>query len=291
MTEKGIKNKPFALKVIIHCIMFLALMYFAQYVAATALTVLRGFTAIGDTAFIMLFSVISVALSYGLALVYLKVIFRFSPADFRIKKPSSALPWLFIALLTPALVWAFFLIFIPGEIIIQKMPAAEIMLVIMNSLVVASARAAFAEELWFRGGVLRFLEMRFGRIAAVIVSSVAFGCIHIYNYFQDGTFNFRTHMPVILLLSFLGGYFALLAIASDSLLIPIFAHTLWNFFLGDGVFGINYDQGAIITYLISEERMVGDENAIFFVIPMIGILCLMMLLTIIVMKKKGINLR
>lgn len=87
--------------------------------------------------------------------------------------------------------------------------------VLVAMLVVACVVAPVSEELIFRGVIFRFCRQRFGRMIALVVSSVAFGALH---------GNWAGFLPLALL----GAALAIAYERTGDLRVPILAHGLFN---------------------------------------------------------------
>jgi len=81
--------------------------------------------------------------------------------------------------------------------------------------------APITEELFFRGAVLPILANRFGPIAGVILSSLAFGIMHVQPTLESSLY-------VIFMTSCAGVVLAIARLKSQSLLLPIFMHMGFN---------------------------------------------------------------
>lgn len=95
--------------------------------------------------------------------------------------------------------------------------------------------AAVTEELIFRSYALNVLEKHWGTIAAVIVSSVAFGFAHMLNDAGGSTVQSKFLFCTFLSLE-AGVSLAACYVFTRRLWMPIGAHWMWNFFEGP-VFG------------------------------------------------------
>lgn len=96
---------------------------------------------------------------------------------------------------------------------------------------------ALQEELIFRGFLINSLELRFSTATSVLLSSVIFASLHIFNT------NF-TYISAIN--TFLAGLLlGLLYVKSSTLWLPVFFHFFWNFLqpvmLNSPISGINFD--------------------------------------------------
>lgn len=81
--------------------------------------------------------------------------------------------------------------------------------------------APVTEELFFRGAVLPILANRFGPIAGVLLSSLAFGMMHIQPTLDSSLY-------VIFMTACAGVVLAIARLKSQSLLLPIFMHMGFN---------------------------------------------------------------
>ncbi|MCK6605273.1 MAG: CPBP family intramembrane metalloprotease [Ignavibacteriaceae bacterium] len=92
----------------------------------------------------------------------------------------------------------------------------------------------FDEEIMFRGVLLGLLlsalpdKIRFAGNPSVLLTAVLFGFLHAFTLDRNYGISFE---PVYFLQTFLGGYvFGWLAVKSRSLVLPVAAHALTNFF-------------------------------------------------------------
>jgi hypothetical protein len=90
-----------------------------------------------------------------------------------------------------------------------------------SSLVVMALAAALGEELLFRGTVLPSLVPYTGTAGAVVLSSLAFGVLHIPSS--------RRLVPWTLMAFVMGAVFASLYIVTGEVLCPIAAHAVINY--------------------------------------------------------------
>jgi membrane protease YdiL (CAAX protease family) len=265
MTESKIKSGKTAWKVMIHCLLFLAIMLTVDGIVALAgdkVAELMGYTSDSIAAFLF-YGIMRVIVGYGVAYLYLHIVFKFSIAEFRIKKPISILPWVIIAVLLPFCVVGFFLAFIRGNFFFYSVTQKELHLVITYAVVCSCFGAGFTEELWFRGGLMHFLEIRFGRVAAVLVPSVLFGLIHVLNLIS-GTVPFGL-MDVLQLIcagSLVGMMFSIIAIAADSVFMSAIVHGIWNLVIIGQIIAVAPSPAGIITYVIESESTLLNGGAL-----------------------------
>jgi membrane protease YdiL (CAAX protease family) len=278
-------GKPAALKIIIHCILFYALMVLAELIAALSYGLCQNQFGAGDIVSIVVLSIVQVAMSYLFAVLYIKFVFKSTPADFRIKKPKTPLIWVPVAMIVPVLVWAVNILFVPGEIVIVQKPPEILREIIIFTFVSVALRAALTEELQFRSGVFHFFELRFGKIAALIVSSIAFGCVHIFNFTAEGLSAVFAQIPYLVSTAILGVFFVLLAVASDSVFVPVITHFMWNFFLGGSLFNIGSSPDGVINYVVrSNSPLINGDEMIS--LPQLGVIGATAVLVFIIYRKQ-----
>lgn len=86
------------------------------------------------------------------------------------------------------------------------------------------APAGLGEEMLLRGLGLQALRRGFGDVAAVAISSLAFGALHLFN--PGATW------VAALLVALVGAWFGALMIRTGSVWLPMGVHVAWNFFEG-----------------------------------------------------------
>lgn len=84
-----------------------------------------------------------------------------------------------------------------------------------------SVSAGICEELLFRGYLIQFIDGYLPIYMAVLLSSVMFGLFHLYQGWAG-----------VIKTSALGGIFALIYLATDSIIIPIFFHIMVDIYSG-----------------------------------------------------------
>ncbi|WP_054000053.1 CPBP family intramembrane glutamic endopeptidase, partial [Ahrensia marina] len=100
-------------------------------------------------------------------------------------------------------------------------PISLVVLVLFNSLLVG-----FSEETMFRGVLFRALRGPLSIWPAIIITSIAFGSVHILNGFTTGDFGAATIQAVSAACS--GVLLIALLIRTGSIWVPIIYHALWD---------------------------------------------------------------
>lgn len=98
--------------------------------------------------------------------------------------------------------------------------------------VAALAVAALAEELTFRGFLLSALGARMSQVAAIALSSAAFGIAHAMAAIAD--WNLAGIAPQVLAASMIGVLLALIRLRVGSILLGVVLHFGWNFAVMSG---------------------------------------------------------
>jgi membrane protease YdiL (CAAX protease family) len=117
---------------------------------------------------------------------------------------------------TVATLWALGMYQVQSSVVVSQWP-----LIIVNGLAIA-AQAAILEELLVRGIILRLLCERFGDIAALVISALLFGALHLAN----------PHSSLLIAAGLAAQAGVLLGAAyllTRHLWLPIGLHFAWNF--------------------------------------------------------------
>lgn len=162
-------------------------------------------TAAGGVAWNILFA--------GILLV--AAIWWFGWRDFRFNAPKAG---------TLKILWLpCLMLLVPLALILMLgfPPLALVALVLFNSLLVG-----FSEETMFRGVLFRALRGPLSIWPAIIITSIAFGSVHILNGFTTGDFGTATIQAVSAACS--GLLLIALLIRTGSIWVPIIYHALWD---------------------------------------------------------------
>ena len=139
-------------------------------------------------------------------------------------------------------------IYIPmGRITVNRFSPGETLLLLAASALTA-LKAGILEEMLFRGFIMRLLEDRWNRAAAILLPSFLFSLLHIPSMERI------TVSDVVLLVvsgTLVGILFSLAACTGNSISGSALIHTLWNFLLVTSVFHITTVQEAYGTPLLS----------------------------------------
>jgi membrane protease YdiL (CAAX protease family) len=131
-----------------------------------------------------------------------------------------------LAILVLAIIFAFSLITrsIRVEGFARPAPATTNVLAYLVGAIIGFFFVGLYEEVMFRGYILQRLAERAGKAPAIVVSSIIFAFLHIFNPGSDPFGIFNTIIIGVLL--------SVLYFRTRSLWMPVGFHFAWNFFLG-----------------------------------------------------------
>lgn len=213
--------------------------------------------------------VIYVGITYGLIKLYCEKVIHIKLEDCRITKPKVSPVWALCALLLPVGV-SCALMCTTGIFVANSMNVSKITNIILVALFGAGISAGVVEEMVFRGFIMRMIEERWGRFAAVIVPSVIFALLHIINI----DMNLRDIILLLIAGTSVGIMFSLIVYQSGSIWSSALVHGMWNFIMIGDILDINikHNTEAIFSYkMLSKSAILtggsfGVESSIIAVI-------------------------
>lgn len=142
------------------------------------------------------------------------------------------------------------------------------------------------EEAVFRGVVMKALEMRWGKAAAVIVPSAAFGAAHVMN----GRLSLMSFIQLLIAGSIVGVLFSLVTYESGSIWSAAFMHSIWNMFMSSGILNIGSEvsENCIFNYVLETNSplITGGEFGAEASVISIGAYLIFTVLAVILLKKR-----
>jgi membrane protease YdiL (CAAX protease family) len=130
---------------------------------------------------------------------------------------------------------AFYIFLTPGHFASSDTGLWENGMIILHVFFGTFLTAGIIEETIFRGLIMRVLEIRWGKVIAVIVPSVVFALMHIGNAANMGA------IDIVLLIiagTAVGSMFSLIAMQSGSIWASALVHGAWNMILGGKILSI-----------------------------------------------------
>lgn len=188
---------------------------------------------------------------YLLGKILCEKVLAISLSDCRISQIKVRRIWIFCAVALPAAVSAILLLF-PGEMIVQPMSLEEKISTVCLAVFYYGLGAGFAEEMIFRGIIMKVLENCFGKKAAIIIPSVIFGLIHT----TDGM-NVKDMLILFIAGTSVGIMFSLITYASGTIWASAIVHAIWNTVMIGGILniGVEHTADAIFSYKLTSTSL------------------------------------
>lgn len=147
-------------------------------------------------------------------------------ADVRVTKIKPDIIW--VVELGAGVVLPIFLyvMFIPGKWEVFPLSPLRMCTTFLKAFGCIGLGAALAEELLFRGVVLKLVEIKFGTKWALILPAVFWAFLHLLSAdFSQGVSSFVRVFSV----TYVGFVFSVITVATGSIWSSVFFHAMWNF--------------------------------------------------------------
>lgn len=205
---------------------------------------------------------------------------------FNIKLVSQGL---LLGIVLPIIIIAIFAIF--GKVTITGFPLRFTLMEIVMALIGIFCYELFiavVEESVFRGMLARELAVKYGWLAAAIISGIVFGAVHLGNL---NSFNISNTAIIIFFAIIFGAVLLLLYVTSKSLWLSIGFHAGWNFALA-GIIGTTESArpsgyGLFQTELTGSKILTGGEFGIETSLPTLIILSVTIIILLMIKRKRG----
>lgn len=236
-------------------------------------------------------NIISAALYILLTLALLKPIcekvLEISLSECGITKYKLKPVWTAAAFIMPCIAAAG-LILSGGHFITNNMDMSQKANLITSSVCFIGIAAGTVEEMVFRGVIMKALEMRLNKTAAVIIPSVTFGAVHLLN----GSLSVISFFQLLIAGSIVGVLFSLVAYESGSIWSGALMHTVWNIVMSN-ILSIapEADDHSIYSFVLENRSplITGGEFGVEASIISIGAYLIFIVIAAILLKKKGNN--
>lgn len=160
---------------------------------------------------------------------------------------------------------------------------------ITTSVFVAGLAVGAVEEAVFRGVMMKALEMRWGKAAAVIAPSVLFGAAHVLN----GKLSIVSFFQLLIAGSIVGILFSLVTYESGSIWSAALMHSVWNMCMGTGILNIYTEpsEGCIFNYVLESKSplITGGEFGVEASVVSIGAYLIFTVVAAVLIKKNSEN--
>lgn len=166
-------------------------------------------------------------------------------------KFSVKAEWILTAIILPVAVVSVYIIGFDGALVSSNMTGNQIFDTLSAGIFFTGIAAGFVEEMVFRGVILNLLKERWNTVAAVLVPSVIFGCLHVLGM----DFTIESSLLVIAAGSLVGIMFSLIALRSGSVWNSAVVHAIWNIVIigGDLTIADKMDEYSVMTYVLSSK--------------------------------------
>ncbi|ADK81236.1 CPBP family intramembrane glutamic endopeptidase [Sediminispirochaeta smaragdinae] len=214
----------------------------------------------------LLFTLIYITLAWLAVRIYSAKILKVSLQECYIRKPHHYLRWLICAFLLPLLV-SLALLCIKGDLTVNTMSMTQKYTIMLSSIFTVGFGAGIGEEMIFRGLIMSTIERKWGKKAALLIPSVLFGILHVFN----GKLGCMDFLFLIISGSFVGIMFSLIVYDSGSIFASATVHGIWNIIIIGHILDIDtaYNAQAIISYRLQSHSMLltggkfGVESSLF----------------------------
>ena len=186
--------------------------------------------------------------TYLLFWLYTIKILRLKMESFRIALSIKKWAFLYAVILPLFVVTCYFII---GEPTMTALNIEEIIVVVIYSAI-AALKAGVLEEMLFRGYILKFLELKWGRVVAVLLPSFLFSLMHIPSMEE---FSVAGILLLVISGTLVGIMFSLITYKGNSISNSSLLHAVWNFVFVTDMIHITTAQG------------IYGEPIFFFIIP------------------------
>jgi hypothetical protein len=208
-------------------------------------------------------------------------------ADFRITKLRPDILWaveLGAGVILPIFLYV---MCVPGEWKVFSLSPLRMCITFVKAFGSIGLGAALAEELLFRGIVLRLVEVKLGTKWAFILPAVFWAFLHLLSAdFSQGA----SSLVRVLSVTYVGVVFSVITVVTGSVWNSVFFHTMWNF-ITSGVIAIG-DQAndhVMFNYVSAGGNifLAGGENGIDGSVLTLGCYTLAMVLVLFLSRRNS----
>ena len=174
--------------------------------------------------------------TYLLFWLYTVKILRLQMESFRITLSIKKWALLYAVILPFFVVICYFII---GDSTMTALNTGEIIAAVIYSAI-AALKAGVLEEMLFRGYILKFLELKWGKVVAVLIPSFLFSLMHIPSMDE---FSVAGILLLVISGTLVGIMFSLITYKGNSISNSSLLHAVWNFVFVTDMIHITTAQG------------------------------------------------
>ena len=170
-------------------------------------------------------SILGILFFYFTAKLYVHKILKSNLKNYHMDLQKPEMSWCLLAIAVPILLVLFYYLTGNVELRAQQSTPENTILYFSHLIAVGGLTAAFIEEFFFRGLLLRYLEKIIGYKWAIIIPSVIFASLHLFSL-NDITY--FTACQLVISISIIGIILALIAYYTKNIWNTILIHFSWN---------------------------------------------------------------
>lgn len=247
-----IQHDKHGMKAIFHVVMGVIILFIGNLLASLPVDLFYAITKLEASILLAVIRpVLEITILSLLVCLYISKVLKLPLGDFRICKPKSIMMWSVCAFILPLVVSGFFVFMTPGAFSASNFEMSKNIRIMLRAVFSSCLVAGITEELVFRGLIMHVLEIRWGKTIAVIVPSVLFGLLHIFNMNSP---NITDILILVIAGTAVGIMFSLIAIQSNSIWASAIVHGIWNLIIIGRILEISIEpSSAIFTYKLTSE--------------------------------------
>jgi len=213
-------------------ILAIAILVIGQ-MAALLLSNLIVFLKLPESVGYIVFACIYIFCVYVLGKLLCEKVLNISLDECRINKHKIPMIWIVCSIILPVMVSAILLL-TSGEMATNPMSMSEKVNLICLAVFFYGFGSGFAEEMIFRGIIMKVLEKYFGKTVAILFPSVIFGLLH-----ATGGMNLKDILMLFIAGTSVGIMFSLIVYASGTVWSSAIVHAVWNIIMIGEVLNIS----------------------------------------------------
>lgn len=193
--------------------------------------------------------------------------------------------WAAASLIMPAIAVGG-LLMTEGHWVIADTDSAKLADMFTTSVLMAGLAVGAVEEAVFRGVIMKAIEMRWNKAAAIFVPSLAFGALHLLN----GSLSVVSFIQLLFAGSIVGILFSLVTYESGSIWSAALMHSVWNMFMASGILNIGTEpsENCLFSYVLETNSalITGGEFGAEASVISIGAYLIFTALAAVLLKKR-----
>lgn len=243
-----LKSDRLGFKTVFHVIMGIVILFVGNQLALLPIDLFYAITKLEGTLLtVVAVNILRIAIPLLLTSLYIIKMLKMPLSDFRIQKPKSMFVWILCAVLLPISISCYFIFLTPGTFTVANYDSERITRNIVNAVLRTCFVAGITEELIFRGFIMRLLETRWNKQIAIILPSILFGFLHVFNIENP---NIVDILQLLVTGTLVGIMFSMIAYQSGSIWLVAIVHGIWNLIIVGGILEISIEPSSMFSYAL-----------------------------------------